>query len=189
MVHIVWGIALAVLGVIVWHLKTANSAMCSQLEAVRRQSEALQKQLAEAVEKLAEYEERSAKSSGEGLFQRAVEGLVALGVPGLVLLVAVATSGFAGAAALTTALAALGGPLGMLGGVGVLLLLVLVSRALASYGFPRMAQAVVRGLIARGESSESIRKKLDSIPKWAIAAELRARIYETLAENVRFAAV
>ena len=105
------------------------------------------------------------------------------------MLVAVATSGFAGAAALTTALAALGGPLGMLGGVGVLLLLVLVSRALASYGFPRMAQAVVRGLIARGESSESIRKKLDSIPKWAIAAELRARIYETLAENVRFAAV
>ena len=80
MVHIVWGIALAVLGVIAWHLKTANSAMCSQLEAVRRQSEALQKQLAEAVEKLAEYEERSAKSSGEGLFQRAVEGLVALGV-------------------------------------------------------------------------------------------------------------
>ena len=95
MVHLVWGIALAVLGVIVWHLKAANSALCSQLEAVRRQNEALQKQLAEAVEKLAQHEEAAVKSNGDGLFQKAVEGLVALGVPGLVLLVAVARGSLA----------------------------------------------------------------------------------------------
>lgn len=42
-----------------------------------------------------------------------VDKIAALGVPGLVLLVAMAFTGWAGAAALTTALAALGGSLGM----------------------------------------------------------------------------
>lgn len=55
---------------------------------------------------------------------RLVSKIAALGVPGLVLLVAMSATGYAGAAALTTALAALGGPLGMLGGIAVLGLLV-----------------------------------------------------------------
>jgi hypothetical protein len=46
--------------------------------------------------------------------------IAALGVPGLVLVVAMAFTGFAGAAAITAALAMLGGPLGMLGGIAVL---------------------------------------------------------------------
>ena len=49
-----------------------------------------------------------------------VNKIVALGVPGLVLLIAMHLTGFAGAAALTAALASLGGPLGMLGGLAVL---------------------------------------------------------------------
>lgn len=68
-----------------------------------------QEPITEAVEKLAALEQLP-ESRDDGLFQRAVEGLVALGVPGLVLLVSVAVSGYAGAAALTSALAALGGP-------------------------------------------------------------------------------
>ncbi len=142
---------------------------------------ALQDQLAQAVEKLAVAESTPVKNGG-GLFQKSIEGLVALGVPGLVLLVAVATSGFAGAAALTSALAALGGPFGMIGGVGVLLLLVPVSKALARHGLPRMAQAVVHGLVEKGESRESIRQKIRAIPKWVISEELRTSILNTLEE-------
>lgn len=40
---------------------------------------------------------------------------VGMGVPGLVLGILVATSGYAGGAAMTVALATLGGPLGMIG--------------------------------------------------------------------------
>ena len=163
--------------------ETANAALTSQLAASRLQIDVIQKQLAEAVQKLAQYVEANAKSNGDGLFQMAVEGLVALGVPGLVLLIAVSVSGLAGAAALTSALAALGGPFGMVGGIGVLLLLVLVSKALTKFGLPKMAQAVVRGLIAKGESAESIRRKVESIPKWVISRSLRAKLDEVLAES------
>jgi ABC-type multidrug transport system fused ATPase/permease subunit len=183
MVHVVWGIVAAILISVIWRMVGTNTALRLRLAAAINANAVIQRQLAEAVEMLAQYEGKSNDSSNDGLFQSAVEGLIGLGVPGLVLLIATATTGFAGAAALTTALAALGGPLGMVGGIAVLLLLVLVSKALASYGLPRMAQAVVRGLIAKGESPESIRKKLDSIPKWVIAAELRTKIDQTLNEN------
>ena len=45
-----------------------------------------------------------------------VEKIVGLGVPGLILLVAINISGYAGAAAITSSLAILGGPAGMIGG-------------------------------------------------------------------------
>ena len=48
-----------------------------------------------------------------------VSKVAALGVPGLVLVVAIGATGFAGGAAITTALAALG-PGGMIGGIATL---------------------------------------------------------------------
>ena len=48
---------------------------------------------------------------------KVAEKIAALGIPGLVLLVAMAGSGFSGRAAIVVALATLGGPLGMLGGI------------------------------------------------------------------------
>jgi hypothetical protein len=69
-----------------------------------------------------------------------------------------ANSGFAGAAAITSALATLGGPAGMLGGIAALIALGLDSKTLAEYGFPKLAEAVVRGLIGKGESSVLSRK-------------------------------
>lgn len=65
-----------------------------------------------------------------------IVGIIAsLGIPGLVLLVAMGVSGWVGAAAITTGLASLGGPLGMLGGIALLGVLTLVSRAIAKFGF------------------------------------------------------
>ena len=116
------------------------------------------------------------------MLDRAVSAIVALGIPGFILLIAMELSGFAGAAAISTALAGLGGPAGMIGGIGVLLVLVLMSRALTRYGFPRVARAVIRGLIAKGHSVETIRRRIAAIPKWVVSSELRTKANQTLDE-------
>lgn len=93
-----------------------------------------------------------------------VDKIVALGVPGLVLLVAMAATGWVGAAATTTALAALGGPLGMLGGIAVLILLALISKGLATYGFEKIFVATVRKLHEKDVPKQEIGKKIQSYP-------------------------
>jgi hypothetical protein len=141
----------------------------------------LEEQLQQALQKIHGDEETD--STTDGLLEKAVRGLVALGVPGIVLLVAVATSGFAGAAALTTALAALGGPFGMLGGIGVLGILVIVSRAVAKYGLPKISKLVIRGLVAKGYSMNAIRTHISKYPRWAITNDLRKGIEKLLRET------
>lgn len=103
--------------------------------------------------------------------------IAALGVPGLVLLVAMSVSGFAGAAAITVALSALGGPLGMLGGIAVLGLLVLISGGLTKYGFERIYKGVVQKLIEEGETKESIKEKIQGYP---ISKGLKNKLTELL---------
>ena len=109
-------------------------------------------------------------------FDKLVERLVSLGVPGLVLIVAVATTGLTGGAAIVAALALLGGPFGMWGGVAVLLLLVLISQALAEYGFEMLFVAVLKGLKRKGFTKEQILKAIDSYPI-SIGLKLKLRMY------------
>jgi len=85
------------------------------------------------------------------------------GVPGLVLVAAMALTGWAGAAALTTALAALGGPLGMLGGVALLGIMLMVFHALTEYGFERVFSSVVDELHKKGMSTRDILVKIEGI--------------------------
>lgn len=108
---------------------------------------------------------------------RIVDKIAALGVPGLVLLVAMAVSGFAGAAAVTAALAALGGPLGMLGGIAVLILLALISKGLAKYGFEALFKATVERLRKNGISKSDIKQKIQNYP---ISKSLKANINQYL---------
>jgi len=103
--------------------------------------------------------------------------LAALGVPALVLIIAMSVSGFAGAAALTFALAALGGPLGMLGGLAVLAVLVLISHALTSYGFDAVFNAVTTKLLAQGMTGEEIQQRITSYP---ISQELKRKLKDTV---------
>lgn len=103
-----------------------------------------------------------------------VEKIVALGVPGLVLVIAIAAVGPAGGAAIVTALATLGGPLGMMGGLGVLGLLVLISQAIAKYGVETVAKRVIQGLMEKGMSKEEIIKKIDSY--WFLSNSLRKKL-------------
>jgi len=150
----------------------------TELHKLRSQTTILEKQLAAALERISELEDHNTN----GAIEKVVQGLVGLGVPGLVLLVAVATSGYAGAAALTSALATLGGPLGMIGGIAVLLLLVPTSRAIAKYGLPRISALVIRGL-AKEHSPEEIRDRISKYPAWVISKELRSKINELLSEE------
>jgi hypothetical protein len=97
-------------------------------------------------------------------FDKVIKTIAGLGVPGLVLLVAMAVSGWAGAAALTTALAALGGPLGMLGGIALLGVLALLSWAIAEYGFEKIAVAVIKELRRKGRKRADVLKEIESYP-------------------------
>lgn len=106
-----------------------------------------------------------------------VQKLVALGVPGLILMFVISSTGVAGGAAIVAALATLGGPLGMMGGIAVLGLLTLVADALARYGLDSMARAVVSGLKENGTSKSEIRRTVNSAP---ITKDMKRRILQYL---------
>ncbi len=106
--------------------------------------------------------------------EKLVSKLTALGVPGLVLLIAVSTSGVAGGAAIVAALAALG-PGGMVGGIVTLGVIGLIAHGLTEYGVEAISCAVIRELLKKGETRESILKK---ISKYPISKSLKRRLKE-----------
>ena len=107
-----------------------------------------------------------------------VSNIVGLGVPGLVLLLAVDATGMAGAAAVSAALVALG-PGGMIGGAVSLVFAGLVARSIAEHGFEALYKEVVEDLMAQGETKESLLAKIDGYP---LSAGLKATMREYLAE-------
>ena len=92
-----------------------------------------------------------------------IKKIAALGVPGLVLMVAIELTGLTGAAAITAALAALG-PFGMIGGIMTLFLIGVISEGITEYGFDAVAESVIRELYCKGESKESIKRKISRYP-------------------------
>lgn len=105
-----------------------------------------------------------------------VSKIAALGVPGLVLMIAISATGLAGGAALTAALAALG-PGGMIGGIATLSAIGLISEAIAEYGFDAIFSAVVKELYKRGESKESL---LEKINKYPVSKNLKIKLKENI---------
>lgn len=106
-----------------------------------------------------------------------IEKIVALGVPGLVLVFAVSSMGVAGAAATVGALAFLGGPFGMLGGIATLGVLTLISQGIAQYGLEAIAQGTVRRLQEKGLTKSAIRAKIESYP---ISRSLKEKALQAL---------
>ena len=105
-----------------------------------------------------------------------VSKIVALGIPGLILVVVISTTGLAGAAAITTALAALG-PGGIIGGVATLGVIGLISEGISEFGFSKIFSSVVKQLYEQGETKDSIRKKIQEYP---ISKDLKRKINEEL---------
>lgn len=89
--------------------------------------------------------------------------IAALGVPGLVLLIAINAAGWAGGAAITTALAALG-PGGMIGGIALLGVIGLISHGLSEFGFDAIYSGVVKELYKKGETKQTILEKIEKYP-------------------------
>ena len=105
-----------------------------------------------------------------------ISKVAALGVPGLVLVVAISATGLAGAAAITAALSMLG-PGGMIGGVATLGVAALVTEGIAKYGVQEIYKGLIRKLYFQGETKESIRQKVDKYP---ISKSLKYKLYDML---------
>lgn len=105
-----------------------------------------------------------------------VSSIAALGVPGLVLTVAIGATGLAGGASLTAALAALG-PGGMIGGIATLGVIGLISKGVAEFGVDAIFTAVVKELVNRGESIDSMLNKLEKYP---ISRTLKLKVKDEL---------
>jgi hypothetical protein len=157
------------LGLLVWafRLRSANIVLQAEMDE-------LAKQLQEAVNLLARYETQQKSKTFFGV----VDLLAAAGVPGLVLLGAMAISGFSGAAAITVALASLGGPAGMLGGVGVL---VLIGIAVTKFGISEVSIAVVRKIL-ENKSPAKVIQEIDALPK-VIPQSFRLRAKSMLTDS------
>ena len=103
-----------------------------------------------------------------------VSKIAALGIPGLVLLVAIETSGYYGGAAILTALAALG-PGGVVGGIITLGVIALISQGITEFGYERIAAAVLIEMYNKGETVDSLKCKINSMP---ISKALKLKLQE-----------
>jgi len=106
-----------------------------------------------------------------------VDKIVGLGVPGIVLLVVMASTGLAGGAAIVAALGILGGPLGMMGGLAVLGLIALISKSLSDYGFEAILSAVMKKFKEQGKTKKEI---IDEINGYPISRGLKNKVIAKL---------
>ena len=105
-----------------------------------------------------------------------IEKLAALGVPALILVIVMGTTGLTGAAAITAGLAALG-PFGIIGGIATLGVISLLSQGLAEYGFDVIFTELEKEFYRRGETKESIYEKINKYP---ISKSLKRKLKEEL---------
>ncbi len=107
-----------------------------------------------------------------------VKKLAGYGVPSIVMVYLVATSGLTGAAAITASLAALGGPWGMIGGIFTLVLLKEISEYVAEYGMGIIMRGIAEDLKQKGKSNDEIIKEINEMP--IISASSKSKIIEEI---------
>lgn len=103
-----------------------------------------------------------------------VSKIAALGLPGVILLVTMATTGLSGAAAITASLALLG-PGGMLGGIAFLGVIGLISEGLTTYGLEALLINIYETRKLKGEDYFALCKEIDFLP---ISNELKLVVKE-----------
>lgn len=109
-----------------------------------------------------------------------IKKIAALGLPGVVLVGVMATTGLTGAAAITAALAILGGPTGILGGLAVLGVVGLISETLAEVSLEDLLTAVY----CQRRQNEPQGKLISEIESLSLFdPELRERLKATVIEG------
>ncbi|OUL19928.1 hypothetical protein [Nostoc sp. 106C] len=115
-----------------------------------------------------------------------VKKVAALGLPGVILVITMAATGFTGAAAITAALAFLGGPAGMLGGIAVLGLTGLITDALAKVSL----EDLLTGVYCQRRQTEPHGKLLDEIDSLSLFdGDMKDRLKTTVTDGCGCATV
>lgn len=106
-----------------------------------------------------------------------VKKIAGLGLPGVLIVIAMAASGGVGGSyAIIAALVGLGGPFGLVGGIGVLSLMTLVGEALAGYGI----ETILKSIYAERSKTESVGFLLKQIKDLPITEELKIKLKSVL---------
>lgn len=106
-----------------------------------------------------------------------VKKIAGLGLPGIFLVLATAAAGGVGnTAAVVSAIIALGGPLGLIGGLGVLGLAASVGDVIAGYGI----EVVLTNIYKERSKTESVRFLLKEIKDLPISDDLKAKLKNEL---------
>ncbi len=103
-----------------------------------------------------------------------VRKVAALGFPGVILLIAMATTGFTGAAAITTALAMLG-PFGMIGGIAFLGVVGIAADGLSKFGLEALLVGIYKERQQKGESKASLCKEIERL---MVSGDLKRKLKE-----------
>jgi len=106
----------------------------------------------------------------------AVRKIAALGFPGVILLIAMATTGFTGAAAITAALAMLG-PGGMIGGIVFLGVIGIAADALSKFGLEAMLVGIYKDRYEKGETLQALRQEISGL---FVSDDLKRKLKEEL---------
>ena len=105
-----------------------------------------------------------------------IKKIIALGVPGLIFVMIVILSGYKGAAAITFALAALGGPFGMKAGLVVLGLTGLLSYYLAEKG----SEVVLTMIVVEFLKTKTPEEIINEVNRMWISKSLKLKIVEKI---------
>ena len=111
-----------------------------------------------------------------------LDKVAGLGVAGIVLAVAMATSGATGVYAVTAALSMLGGPFGgMIAGITMLGVIAMISTLIAKFGIDKLVIMLVQRMVTKGTSKQKILSDLSKKP-WTIvlSKSLRRKIEEKI---------
>ncbi len=108
--------------------------------------------------------------------------LAGLGGAGGVVLLVAATTGLAGGAALVAALAMLGGPFGILGGIFAVAGIAILVKYIADYGFEYMMVRLVAEWKKDGKSLYQIKADIDDLPGWIVSDSLKRKTKARISE-------
>lgn len=110
--------------------------------------------------------------------EKVISKVVALGIPGLILLTAISAANAAGGAAIMMALASLG-PFGVLGGIATLGVISIISQGITEFGFEAIFSGVIKEFIKKGEDKNSIIKK---IKKYPVSKSLKLKLIDKVSK-------